>query len=100
MDDELQRYLQAMEGRLGTQLRDASAAVNDSVAAVRDSVAASEARLMRLMNDQHERVINDLTMLRSDFVNTKDFLIRDAATRSRQWLDLEERVSKLERKDE
>ena len=73
MDDELQRYLQAMEGRLGTQLRDAIAGVNDSV-------AATEARLMRLMNDQHERVINDLTMLRSDFVNTKDFLIRDAAT--------------------
>ena len=87
MDDELQRYLQAMEGRLGTQLRDAIAGVNDSVGVVRDSVAlvrdnvaATEARLMRLMNDQHERVINDLTMLRSDFVNTKDFLIRDAAT--------------------
>ena len=56
-----------------------------------------EERLVARMNDQHERLINDLTLLREDFTNTKDFLMRDAAVRSRQWLDLETCVTKVER---
>jgi len=80
MDDELKRYLEAMELRLS------------------DAVAAAKGDLMTLMNNQHERVINDLGTLRRDFTSTKEFLLQDAALRGRQWLDLEERVAKLERK--
>ena len=75
-------------------------AIEMQIKAVYQAVSETRADLMALMNNQHERLINDLGSLRSDFVNTRDFLLRDAAGRGRQWLDLEERVAKLERRDE
>ena len=59
-------------------------------------LAAMEVRLLVRMNDQHERLISSLNALRSDFANTKDFLLRDSLVNGRRWLDLEARVSKLE----
>jgi hypothetical protein len=79
MDEELRRYLSEMEERM---------------------IGRIDARLGALlarMNDQHERLINDLNGVRRDFTDTKDFLLRDSATGTRRWLDLEERVNRLER---
>lgn len=68
MDEEMRRYLEAMEGRL----------------------------MMRL-NNSEERILNRLDALERDFTNTKGFLVGDSLTSGRRWLDLEARVSKLER---
>jgi hypothetical protein len=70
MDDELKRYLDAMQ-----------------------------ARIMQQINDVQERILNRLTTLEKDFLNTRDFLVSDSLVASRRWLDLEARVSKLERKE-
>lgn len=70
MDEELKRYLDEMQ-----------------------------ARLMQQMNDGHELILNRLSSLEKDFANTKDFLVGDALVASRRWLDLEARVSKLERRE-
>ena len=56
------------------------------------------ADLMNQINDGSERVLNRLGSLEKDFTNTKDFLISDALVSGRRWLDLEDRVSKLEQK--
>jgi hypothetical protein len=86
-DDELRRRLDTIERGLTERLVGLNAALG-------------EARndLMALMNNQHERLINDIVGLRNDYINTKGFLLQDAAARGRQWLDLEDRVSKLEQK--
>jgi hypothetical protein len=70
MDEELRRYLEAMESRL-----------------------------MARMNDNQERVIERLANLERDFTNSKGFLIEDALILGRRWADLEARITKLERKD-
>jgi hypothetical protein len=70
MDDELKRYLDAMQ-----------------------------TRLMQQINDGQERILNRLSTLERDFVNTKDFLVGDSLVASRRWFDLEARVTKLERKE-
>ena len=93
MDDETRRYLEAMEKRLS----DSIAAVHDRIGAVYAALGETRSELVALMNNQYERLINDVGSMRRDFTTTKGFLREDAATRSRQWLDLEERVSKLER---
>lgn len=49
-------------------------------------------------NDAQERLINRFAALEQDFQNTKGFLIGDALVSGRRWLDLDERVSCLERK--
>jgi hypothetical protein len=86
MDEELKAHLEAMETRLTGRIN----ATYQALGEVRTD-------LMALMNNQHERLLNDLSGLRGDFQNTKGFLLNDAATRGRQWLDLEDRVTKLER---
>ena len=53
--------------------------------------------MRREINDAQERVLNKLTTLEADFANTKDFLLRDALAAGRRWLDLDERVSRIER---
>jgi len=68
MDEEMRRYLEAMEGRL-----------------------------MARLNNGEERILNRLEALERDFTNTKGFLVGDSLTSGRRWLDLEARVSKLER---
>jgi hypothetical protein len=70
MDEELKRYLDDMQ-----------------------------ARLMQQINDGNELIINRLSSLEKDFANTKYFLVGDALVASRRWLDLEARVSKLERRE-
>jgi hypothetical protein len=47
-------------------------------AAIREDDQASFDTLRKLMNDQHERLINQLKNLSHDFQNTKGFLISDA----------------------
>jgi len=68
MDEELRKYLEAMEGRLTAR-----------------------------MNDQHESVLNRLTSLEGDFQNTKGFLVEDAIISGRRWMDHETRLGRLER---
>ena len=68
MDEEMRRYLEAMEGCL----------------------------MMRL-NNSEERILNRLDALERDFTNTKGFLVGDSLTSGRRWFDLEARVTKLER---
>ena len=48
-------------------------------------------------NDAQEKLLNRLAALEQDFQNTKGFLIGDALVSGRRWLDLDERVSRLER---
>ena len=48
-------------------------------------------------NDAIERLLNRMASLEQDFQGTKGFLINDALVTGRRWLDLEERVSRLER---
>jgi hypothetical protein len=81
MDDELKRYLDAMQSHLTEQMD------------------ALETRLMQKINNGHERILDRLATLEKDFMNTKDFLVGDSLVASRRWFDLEARVSKLERKE-
>lgn len=48
-------------------------------------------------NDAHEKLLNRLASLEGDFQNVRGFLLNDAAVSSRRWLDLENRLSRLER---
>ena len=48
-------------------------------------------------NDAQERLLNRLASLQQDFQNTKGFLVGDAIVSGRRWLDLDERVNRLER---
>lgn len=68
MDEELRRYLEGMEQRL-----------------------------MARMNGQHERLIEAVSGLRSDFQATKGFLLEDAIVAGRRLLTIEERLNRLER---
>lgn len=84
MDEELKQYLEGMQTQLeGMQIR-----FDDM-----------QARLMQQINDGNELIINRLSSLEVDFGNTKEFLVGDALVASRRWLDLEARVSKLERRE-
>jgi hypothetical protein len=53
--------------------------------------------IMARLNNSEERILNRLAALELDFVNTKGFLINDAVVSGRRWLDLEARVTKLEK---
>lgn len=61
---------------------------------------AIKAELMTQMNNQHERVIDEITTLRADFQNTKGFLVEDALVTGRRLSITEQRVTRLERKQE
>jgi hypothetical protein len=56
--------------------------------------------MIQQINNGHERILDRLSTLEKDFMNTKDFLVGDSLVASRRWLDREARVSKLERKQE
>lgn len=43
-------------------------------------------------------VLDKLWVLERDFQNTREFLLGDALVGGRRWLDLEERVGRLEKK--
>ena len=53
---------------------------------------------MARMNDQHEQLLDRLTALESDFLNTKGFLIEDAIVSGRRNAQMEARLTRLERK--
>ena len=61
-------------------------------------LAAMEARLMARMNDQHERLIDAMSEMQRDFMNTKGFLIEDALVIGRRTYSAEKRLDALERK--
>lgn len=69
--------------------------MDEELKAYLDSLKAD---LIGRINEGNERILNRLTTLEQDFQNTKDFLVRDALGTGRRWLDLDERVSRLERK--
>lgn len=66
-------------------------------AELKAAIAELSGTLTARMNDQHERLLNRLASLEADFTNTKGFLVGDAVVAGRRWLDLDERVSRLER---
>lgn len=53
--------------------------------------------MRREFNDGQERLLNRLASLEADFQNTRGFLLNDAVVAGRRWLDLDERVTRLER---
>ena len=53
--------------------------------------------MRRELNDAQERLLNRLTSLEHEFQNAKGFLVGDAVISSRRWLNLDERVTRLER---
>lgn len=55
------------------------------------------AKLMQIMNDQHERVLESVSSLGRDFQNTKGFLIDDALTLGRRMSTIEKRLDDLEK---
>jgi hypothetical protein len=59
---------------------------------------AIEGRLLAIMNDQHERLIDTMTSLRRDFQNTKGFLIEDSLVLGQRTTNVENRLDRLERK--
>lgn len=66
MDEDLRNYLEAMEGRFTACMTE------------------TEGRLTARMNDQHERVLNRLASLESDFQNIKGLLVEDAIISGRR----------------
>jgi hypothetical protein len=58
-----------------------------------------EARLLARMNDQHERLIDAMTLLRRDFQNTKGFLIEDSLVLGQRTANVENRLDRLEKKE-
>ena len=63
-----------------------------------DELRAYLDAMRREFNDAQEHLLNRLAALGQDFQNTKGFLIGDALVSGRRWLDLDERVSRFERK--
>jgi len=53
--------------------------------------------MRREFNDANERLLNRMASLEQDFQNTKGFLVGDALVTGRRWLDLDERLGRLER---
>jgi hypothetical protein len=64
---------------------------------LRAHLEAMEGRIMAKINDGQERIINRLSSIERGFTNTKGFLVEDAVVTSRRWLDMDDRVTKLER---
>jgi hypothetical protein len=56
------------------------------------------AEMMVHMNDGFERVLNEIGTLKTDFQNTKGFLLEDAIVMGRRTLSIEDRLTQLERK--
>nr|WP_294550939.1 hypothetical protein [uncultured Rhodopila sp.] len=63
-----------------------------------DETKAAFAEMMARMNDGFERVLNEISTLKTDFQNTKGFLLEDSIVTSRRTLTIEDRLSALERK--
>ncbi len=59
---------------------------------------AMEARLLARMNNQHEHLIDAMTLLRRDFQNTKGFLIEDSLVPGQRTTSVENRLDDLEKK--
>lgn len=57
-----------------------------------EDTRAAFADLRKLMNDQHERLLNQMHSLNRDFLNTKGFLIDDALTLGRRITGIEDRL--------
>lgn len=65
----------------------------------RKFLAEMEARLMARINNQFERLLNEVTALRADFQHTKGFLLEDAIVMGRRALNIEDRLTQLEKKN-
>ena len=52
--------------------------------------------MMAQINDKFERMLDEMSTLRSDFQNSKAFLLEDAIITGRRSLSVEQRLSKLE----
>ena len=53
--------------------------------------------MRREFNDAQERLLNRIAALQQEFQVTKGPMAGDALVTGRRWLDLDERVSRLER---
>jgi hypothetical protein len=99
MDEELRRYLAAMEGRLAASLDHLEAwgaRLEAEQIKLRGELNAIDGRLMERFNNSEERILNRLAAMEGDALNTKGFLQNDAVISGRRWFDLEARVTKLE----
>jgi len=70
---------------------------NDMDEDLKAYLEAMERRIMAKINDGHERIVNRLSALERDFTNTKGFLVEDPIVSSRRWLDMDDRMTKIER---
>jgi hypothetical protein len=70
----------------------------DERATMDEETRAAFEQMMRLMNDQHERVLEQITALRRDFQNTKGFLIEDSLVLGRRVSNAEDRLDRLDRR--
>ena len=70
--------------------------IYDSVGLMDDETRQYLDGMMKQMNDQFERILNVMTVKRGDFTNTGGLLVNDEIVSGRRWLDLEERLTKVE----
>ena len=54
--------------------------------------------LMAMMNDQHERLLEQITALRGDFQNSKSFLVEDSLVTGRRVMSVEDRLAAIEKR--
>lgn len=52
--------------------------------------------MMAQINDKFEQMLDEMGTLRTDFQNTKGFLLEDAIVMGRRSLSIEQRLTKLE----
>ena len=72
--------------------------MDDETKAAFGAVNARFDDMMARMNDQFERVINEIQSQRQDFLNAKGFLLEDALIMGRRLYSVEKRLDELERK--
>ena len=53
--------------------------------------------MLKQINNQIERILEDNKTFRSDLLNTKKFLIEDSLINDRRIFSMEERIARLER---
>ena len=113
MDEDLKAYLDSMRSDVSAMLgemhtiRGEVHTIQGEVHTMRSEIITmrSEITTMRSdistlrgeMNDGQEKLLNRLTSLEQDFLNTKGFLVGDAVVSGRRWLDIDDRLGRLER---
>jgi len=89
MDEELRAYLGTMQLQLGT--------MQTQLDTMQTKTDAQYERLVGRINDVGEHLLDKMTALERNFQRTKEFLLEDSVAAGRRLLDMDQRVTRLER---